>query len=45
MASRTTYGSTWWGAAWLQALTSIDYENRLPRGRTYLNQGGSTTCV
>ncbi len=39
MASRTTYGNTWWGAAWLQALTSIDYENRLPRGRTYLNQG------
>lgn len=39
MASRKTYGNTWWGAAWLQALTSIDYENRLPRGRTYLNQG------
>jgi uncharacterized Zn finger protein/superfamily II DNA or RNA helicase len=36
---RTTYGHTWWGAQWLQALTQIDHENRLPRGRTYANRG------
>src|SRR5512142_2597011 len=36
---RTTYGNTWWGAQWLQALTQIDHENRLPRGRTYANRG------
>jgi len=36
---RTTYGNTWWGAQWLQALTEIDHENRLPRGRTYANRG------
>jgi uncharacterized Zn finger protein len=38
-ASRTPYGRTWWGAQWLQALTQIDHENRLPRGRTYANRG------
>ena len=38
-ASRTSYGRTWWGAQWLQALTQIDHENRLPRGRTYANRG------
>jgi uncharacterized Zn finger protein len=36
---RTTYGHTWWGAQWLQALAQIDHENRLPRGRTYANGG------
>ncbi len=30
---------TWWGAQWLQALTQIDHDNRLPRGRTYANRG------
>jgi len=40
MASRKTYGNTWWGKAWIDALTNIDYnENRLPRGRTYANTG------
>jgi uncharacterized Zn finger protein/superfamily II DNA or RNA helicase len=38
-ASRTPYGRTWWGAQWLQALTQIDHENRLPRGRSYANRG------
>src|SRR5205809_752826 len=38
-AGRTSYGRTWWGAQWLQALTQIDHENRLPRGRTYANRG------
>jgi uncharacterized Zn finger protein len=27
------------GAQWLQALTQIDHENRLPRGRSYANRG------
>lgn len=33
------YGNTWWGQQWLNALNSIDYSNRLPRGRTYANKG------
>ena len=37
--SRPAYGRTWWGAQWLQALTQIDHENRLPRGRSYANRG------
>uniref|UniRef100_E6PN57 Helicase, SNF2 family protein n=1 Tax=mine drainage metagenome TaxID=410659 RepID=E6PN57_9ZZZZ len=37
--ARPTYGLTWWGRQWLQALTHIDYDNRLPRGRTYANKG------
>ncbi|MFT5265304.1 MAG: putative Zn finger protein [Polaribacter sp.] len=36
---RKTYGNTWWGKQWLNALTDIDYSNRLPRGRTYANKG------
>lgn len=36
---RKTYGATWWGRQWLQALGNIDYANRLPRGRTYANRG------
>ncbi|MBC8154428.1 MAG: DEAD/DEAH box helicase [Bacteroidetes bacterium] len=39
MAERITYGKTWWGQQWLNALTSIDMANRLPRGKTYANQG------
>lgn len=39
MATRSNYGQTWWGEQWLRALTSIDYDNRLPRGRTYANKG------
>ena len=37
--SRPQYGRTWWGAQWLQALTQIDHDNRLPRGRSYANRG------
>jgi uncharacterized Zn finger protein/superfamily II DNA or RNA helicase len=37
--TRMTYGQTWWGAQWLQALTQIDHDNRLPRGRSYANRG------
>jgi len=36
---RKTYGSTWWGKKWLNALDRIDYTNRLPRGKTYANKG------
>lgn len=25
------FGKTWWGDAWLQSLTHIDYANRIPR--------------
>ena len=37
--SRVQFGRTWWGAQWLQALTQIDFDNRLPRGRSYANAG------
>lgn len=33
------YGQTWWGQQWLNALSHIDYSNRLPRGITYANKG------
>lgn len=33
------YGITWWGTQWLNALSHIDYSNRLPRGRSYANKG------
>ncbi|MDP5170869.1 MAG: SNF2-related protein, partial [Bacteroidia bacterium] len=36
---RKTYGNTWWGQQFLQALERIDFSNRLPRGRTYANKG------
>lgn len=35
----TLYGLTWWSKEWLQALTNIDFTNRLPRGKTYANKG------
>ncbi|WP_295354264.1 DEAD/DEAH box helicase [uncultured Succinivibrio sp.] len=31
------YGTTWWGERWLNALTGIDEENRIPRGLSYAN--------
>jgi len=31
------YGTTWWGQRWLNALTGIDHENRIPRGLSYAN--------
>ena len=40
-----SYGLTWWGAQWLQALTQIDHDNRLPRGRTYANRGAVRDLV
>lgn len=40
MVPRRTFGNTWWGAAWVDALehrARLD-PNRLPRGRTYARQ-------
>ncbi|ANU67229.1 DEAD/DEAH box helicase [Turicimonas muris] len=37
--ARTEYGTTWWGKQWLSALSNIDYENRIPRGKSYANTG------
>lgn len=36
---RMKFGQTWWGEQWLNALTHIDYDNRLPRGRAYAGNG------
>ena len=33
------YGKTWWGKKWLETFTGIDYDSRLPRGKTYANTG------
>jgi len=33
------FGNTWWGKKWLDALSGTDYENRLPRGKTYARNG------
>ncbi len=33
------FGKTWWGEQFLEALTDIDYSNRLPRGRSYARNG------
>ena len=33
------FGLTWWGQKWLNSLTHIDYDNRLPRGRAYAGNG------
>ena len=33
------YGVTWWGGQWLNALSDIDFSNRIPRGRSYANKG------
>lgn len=33
------FGITWWGKQWLNALSRIDYSNRLPRGKSYARNG------
>jgi uncharacterized Zn finger protein len=33
------FGKTWWGQQWLNSLTNIDYDNRLPRGSAYARNG------
>ena len=45
MAKRRTFGNTWWGKQWLDALSNVDYDNRLPRGRTYYNTGHVESCA
>lgn len=35
----TKFGKTWWGNEWLQSLTHIDYDNRIPRGARYARNG------
>ncbi len=37
-----TFGKTWWGEQWLYSLSNIDYEDRLPRGKSYANKGSVT---
>ncbi len=37
------FGKTWWGKSWLNALSKIDYDNRIPRGRRYANNGSVKT--
>lgn len=39
MAFQRRFGQTWWGSQWLNALSRIDYVNRLPRGRSYASKG------
>ncbi|MGY6500735.1 MAG: SWIM zinc finger family protein [Acidimicrobiales bacterium] len=43
MATRRTFGNTWWGQAWLDALEgrAVHDPNRLPRGRTYARKGAA----
>ncbi len=36
---------TWWGNAWLQALSHIDYSNRIPRGARYARNGSVKSVV
>ncbi len=42
---RMKFGQTWWGGEWLNALTHIDDENRLPRGRAYAGNGSVKDIV
>lgn len=44
MAKRRTFGNTWWGKQWLDALGNVDYQNRLPRGRSYYIHGNVESC-
>jgi uncharacterized Zn finger protein/superfamily II DNA or RNA helicase len=45
MAARTSFGKTWWGNAWVEAMERIDHNtNRLPRGKRYAN-GGNVTKI
>ena len=37
------FGKTWWGEQWLQSLSNIDYNNRLPRGSAYAHKGAVTS--
>ncbi len=43
MSATRTFGRTWWGRAWLDALEgrAVHDPNRLPRGRTYARRGSA----
>lgn len=47
MAERRTFGKTWWGRAWLDALEgrAVHDPNRLPRGRTYARKGNARELI
>lgn len=40
-----TFCKTWWGNAWLQALSHIDYSNRIPRGARYARNGSVKSVI
>jgi len=40
---KQAYGKTWWGQQFLKALDDIDFDNRLPRGKSYANKGAVST--
>lgn len=41
MHSSERFGTTWWGRLWITGLEKLsdDYENRLPRGKKYAEEG------
>lgn len=41
MMAQDRFGTTWWGRRWIKGLESLgdDYENRLPRGKKYAEDG------
>ncbi len=41
MNSANRFGTTWWGRLWIKGLEQLgdDYENRLPRGLKYADEG------
>lgn len=40
MPAKQSFGKTWWGKSWVDAMERIDYNtNRLPRGKRYANNG------
>ena len=39
------FGHTWWGKQWLNALSDIDFSNRLPRGKTYARNGQARNII
>jgi len=46
LTHRSKIATSFWGASWCQHLEAFsDYENRLPRGRTYVRHGTITALV